>query len=174
MFNYLNQNNQTLETTQLSNSNKNAINLNFPQMNQTPNMQVNPTNNPTFSQTFNPTYNPANNFNPTFSPQFNPTINQPINVNIQTPTAEIKKRIIFRAPTKFGGESTTMSCPFCSEEIQTQVNKSINIKAICTAIATFYVGLVLMQACNNKEIGCQDVEHICPKCGYKIGTYYAM
>jgi hypothetical protein len=178
MLNYQNQNNQTLETTQLSNTNQNAINLNIPQMIQTPNMQVNPTNNPTFNQTFNPTSNPINNFiptfNPQFNPQFNPTINQPVNVNIHTPTPVIEKKTTFVPLPKFGSEPTIMACPFCKKEIQTQVNKSMNIKAICTAIATFYVGFVLMQACNNKEIGCQDVEHSCPKCGSKIGAYLSM
>ena len=71
---YQTQQNQTLETNQLTNQTQNVINFNaIPQTNQ-PNIVPNINNTPQNIQNFNPQNNPQNNnqFNPTFNPTINP------------------------------------------------------------------------------------------------------
>lgn len=147
--------NQTLETVQLTNKpQQNQTFINTPQGIQ-PNIQVNPTVNPSI--------------------QGGITIS-PIIQTQQAPQISIKpSRTITRPnPINVGLEPETMNCPFCSEPIETQVTNSTNMKSILVGIASCFVGLALFQICNNKNVGCQDAEHKCPKCGYKIGCYYAM
>ena len=176
---YLTQQNQTLETNQLTNKTQNVINFNaIPQTNQ-PNIFPNINNSPQYNQNYNPQFNPQ--FNPTFNPTINPTIN-PVFENKPTiivqenvpPKIEIKtKRTIF-GPIKLGLEPQSLKCPFCEETITTQIEKSTNIKALLTAIGTLFIGFVLIQICKNKPVGCKDCEHTCPNCGHIIGKYYAM
>ena len=172
---YLTNQNQTLETTQLANNTQNTINLTTPTINPSY-VVVNPNNNPNFIQNHNPIIN--TNVNPQFNPIIKPIIkNSPkIDVNVETkpPKIEIKKKRTIVPNVKLGLKPKNMICPFCEEHIVTETETSMNMKAFCTAIGTFYIGFVMMQACNNKEISCQDCEHSCPLCHNIIGTYYAM
>lgn len=171
--NRMNQN-QTSETTQLANNSQQTLNLNAPTTNQ-PYLVVNPNNNPQFNQNFNPQ------FNPIISPQINPVIspviknNPKLNIQIENkiPKVEIKTKRSF-INVDFGPESKRMVCPHCDELIDTKTKISMNMKALLTAIATCYIGFVVMQACNKKAISFDDCEHTCPNCGITIGTYYAM
>lgn len=166
MFNISRQN-QNLETTQLANTSQNTLNLTVPKIGSS-NIYANPNNNPQFSQ----------NFNPQFNPNFNPIINNNPSIKVEVkndlPKIEVKTKRTISRPVKFGLESKKMNCPFCDEPIQTGTKTSMNMKALLTAIGTFYIGFVIMQACKNKEISCLDCEHSCPNCGNVIGTYYAM
>lgn len=172
MFNVSGQN-QNLETTQLANNTHNKLILNDPQITQ-PNIQVSPNNNPQNTINFNPQFNPT--YNPQFNPVFNPVINTNphININNELPKIEIKPRRILAPRVKLDNKSKKMNCPYCEEFIETETEKSLNIKALLTAIATFYIGFVVIQACKNKDISFQDCEHTCPKCGTVIGKYYVM
>ena len=158
MFNISRQN-QNLETTQLANTSQNTLNLTVPKIGSS-NIYANPNNNPQFSQNFNPIINN------------NPSIK--VEVKNDLPKIEVKTKRTISRPVKFGLESKKMNCPFCDEPIQTGTKTSMNMKALLTAIGTFYIGFVIMQACKNKEISCLDCEHSCPNCGNVIGTYYAM
>ena len=151
----LNIQNQTLETTPISNANKNIVPLGTAQGNN-PSLQINPTNN----NTVNPVISP--NISPTFT--ISPVINNQV-----APT-----RTMIRAPMKLGPEPSTCNCPFCSEPIQTLTKTKMNLKAIMIGVVTLFGGLACYQICNDKKIGCQDVEHECPHCGYQIATYYAI
>ena len=176
---YLTQQNQTLETNQLTNKTQNAINFNaIPQTNQ-PNIFPNINNYPQYNQNHNPQFNPQ--FKPIFNPTINPTIN-PVFENKPTiiiqekepPKIEIKTLRTIFGPIKLGLEPQSLKCPFCEETITTQIEKSTNIKALLTAIGTLFIGFVLIQMCKNKPVGCKDCEHTCPSCGHIIGKYYAM
>ena len=176
---YLTQQNQTLETNQLTNKTQNVINFNaIPQTNQ-PNIFPYINNYPQYNQNHNPQFNPQ--FNPTFNPTINPTIN-PVFENKPTiivqekepPKIEIKTTRTLIGPVKVGLEPQSLKCPFCEETITTQIEKSTNIKALLTAIGTLFIGFVLIQICKNKPVGCKDCEHTCPNCGHIIGKYYAM
>ena len=86
-----------------------------------------------------------------------------------------KKRVLTGFNSlKLGIESKRIECPFCGENIKTEIHKSTNIKALLTAIGTFYIGFVLIQTCKDKPINCKDCEHTCPNCGHIVGKYYAM
>jgi len=159
MFNKPNQN-LTLETTQLSNSQQNMGNLNnMPQMNPTYPGNISSQMNPTFSTTNNPSIN----MNPTI------VVNQ-----APLPKLEIRQNTIIRSPIKCGTESITMDFPFCKNPIHTKITETINIKALCACIWLCYCGYLCLQKFRNKEDGCNDCLHICPNCGYKIGNYIAM
>lgn len=82
---YQTQQNQTLETNQLTNQSQNVINFNaIPQTNQ-PNIVPNINNTPQNIQNFNPQNNPQNNnqFNPTFNPIINPVIENKPTIVVQ-------------------------------------------------------------------------------------------
>ena len=145
--------NQTLETAQLANNpQQNPMFYNAPQGIQ-PNIQVNPTVAPSIQGGI------------TIAPVIKTQQAPQININ---PTRTITRAVNVES------EPEIMICPFCNEKIETQVTTSINMKSILVAIVSCYVGLALFQICNKKKVGCQDAEHKCPNCGYKIGCYYAM
>lgn len=140
--------NQTLETIPISNNHYNPMPVNTPQVAQ-----------------------PINQANPIYNQNINPTVI----INQKQPDVVIKTTKTFISePIKFGPESMSTSCPFCKEVNPTVVKKNYNIKAILTAIGTCFVGFACLQICNNKEIGCQDSIHTCPKCNHNLGTYYIM
>ena len=157
---HLTQQNQTLETNQLTNKTKNIINLDVPQINQ-PNLSPNKNNTPKFNLNFNHQLNPNFNANITLN-----TITQYSNTN--TPVATRS------GDAKVGLEPKRIKCPFCLENTRTEIHKSTNIKAFLIAIGTFYIGFVLIQTCKNKIVSCKDCEHTCPNCGHLIGKYFAM
>ena len=171
-------NNQNQYLNQLPNTNQNALSVTFPN---TPPSNI---NNIPQSMNYNNCPNTPNNnnaINPNFNPQINPIINntpqiQPT-ITIQTaPTikeTEVQKVYSF-VDVKFGTESKKMRCTRCKELIMTKTEKSLNLKAVCTAIWTLYLGYFLMQVCKNKDYSCDNCEHSCPNCGEVIGTYYAM
>ena len=176
---YQTQQNQTLETNQLTNQSQNVINFNaIPQTNQ-PNIFPYINNYPQYNQNHNPQFNPQ--FKPIFNPTINPTIN-PVFQNSPTiivqqnepQKVEIKTTRTFRGPVKVGLDPQKMKCPFCEAEIMTQTSRSTNIKALATAIATLYIGFYLIQTCKSKPVSCDDCEHTCPECTQIIGKYYAM
>lgn len=176
---YQTQQNQTLETNQLTNQTQNVINFNaIPQTNQ-PNIVPNINNTPQNIQNFNPQNNPQNNnqFNPTFNPTINPVFENKPTIIIQQkeqPKIEIKTTRTFIGPIKVGLEPKRMICPHCGADMTTQTSRSTNIKALATAIATLYIGFYLIQTCKSKPVSCDDCEHTCPECGHIIGKYYAM
>ena len=89
----LNIQNQTLETTPISNNNKNVVPLNTAQANN-PSLQINPSN--------------TNTVNPVISPNISPFINLSPAINNQVqPT-----KTIMRTPMKLGPEPSTVNCPF--------------------------------------------------------------
>ena len=176
---YQTQQNQTLETNQLTNQTQNVINFNaIPQTNQ-PNIVPNINNTPQNIQNFNPQNNPQNNnqFNPTFNPTINPVFENKPTIIIQqkeTPKIEVKTTRTLIGPVKVGLEPKRMICPFCGVDMTTQTSRSTNIKALATAIATLYIGFYFIQTCKSKPVSCDDCEHTCPGCGHIIGKYYAM
>ena len=191
----LTQQNQTLETNQLTNNNKNLININVPQANQPnllPIINNNPQNiqnfnhqfNPQITQNYNPSFNPqiTQNYNPSFNPKIIQNYNPSFNPVIQTAPTQVvvenklsvrPNRVIID-PIKLELEPKTISCPFCEEVINTKIEKSTNIKALLIAIGTLYIGFVLIQTCRGKVVSWEDCVHSCPNCGHMIGKYYAM
>ena len=194
--------NQYLDTNLSINQTQNELNLNSRQTNQ-PNLLPNMNNNSQITQNYNPQFNPqvTQNYNPSFNPQitqnynpsFNPKIiqnyNPSFNPIIQTaPTqvevkidnklpiesVKIKPKRTITGPVNLGLESKKITCPFCEEEIDTVVEKSTNMKALITAIATLYIGFVMIQTCRGKAVGWEDCQHSCPKCNKTIGNYRAM
>jgi len=168
---------------------------NNPQNTQTYNPQNTQSYNPQNTQNFNPqntqTYNPQNtqNFNPqntqTYNPQNTQTYNPQTTINFNPiittspppqpqPVIQINQTRTFTGPLKLGLESKRINCPHCNQEIDTQIETSMNMKALITAIATLYIGYVLIQICKNKEVTCVDCEHSCPNCKHIIGKYLAM
>ena len=178
--------NQYLDTNQSINQTQNELNLNSRQTNQ-PNLLPNMNNNSQITQNYNPQFNPqiTQNYTPSFSPQitqtyaptFSPVIQTPpqqINVNLPIPVKKVTTKRTITGPMNLGLESKKITCPFCEEEIDTVVEKSTNMKALITAIATLYIGFVMIQTCRGKAVGWEDCQHSCPKCNRTIGNYRAM
>ena len=167
--------NQTLETAPLSNNNvQNLGNLNSPQMNQ-PNMaypQMNPVNNMAFPVNA-PQYNQnvSHQVNPNIG--VNPTITNAPTITVNVGGNEKPKKTKTFAPLDLGRDPEVMTCPYCEEPITTLTKNNINTTALLVAIFTGYIGMVLVQMCKGKSIGCEDCEHSCPNCRRKIGKYNA-
>ena len=169
--------------------NLNANQVNTPAFNANTNPvispAVNPNINPVISPAVNPNINPVispavnPNINPVISPAINPNINTVVNpvINniVETPKLAVirQKSYVVQYHLDFK-PIFVKSCPNCNEEITTRVEKSTNIKALCTAIWTCYCGFACLQAFRKKPISFQDVKHLCPKCGYNFGSYYVM
>ena len=151
----------------------------------------NPQFNPQINQNYNPQFTPqiTQTFNPQFAPQITQTFNPQINPVIQTGPQKIEVKVdnklpiesvktktkrTITGPVNLGLESKKMTCPFCEEVIDTVVEKSTNMKALITAIATLYIGFVMIQTCRGKAVGWEDCQHSCPKCNQTIGNYRAM
>lgn len=168
--------NQTFETTQLTSHTHNNINLNVQPPSNTPNIIQNQNYPPQINQTYNPNNTITN--NPNISPKI--TVNPNIHVEVKQPPPaplppiEIKPTRTFNRIPNLALVPVRMICPFCGQNIDTQTKTSTNMKALCTAIGTLYVGFVCLQTCKKKEVSCDDCEHFCPSCGQLIGMYYAM
>jgi hypothetical protein len=173
-------------------NNNSQITQNYnPQFNSQVTQNYNPSFNPQITQNYAPSFSPqiTQNYTPSFSPQitqtyapsFNPVI-QPaptkveVKIDNKLPIGSVKtktKRTI-TGPVNLGLEPKKITCPFCEEEIDTVVEKSTNMKALITAIATLYIGFVMIQTCRGKAVGWEDCQHSCPKCNKTIGYYRAM
>ena len=156
-----NNKNQTLETAQLANRTPPPI---F-QPNIAPNGNNQPQNTPVLN----------NQVNPVISPVFQ---NSPsINVNVENKFDKLEHKVTRTHTPRLadlGPKSERITCPFCHEEVDTEISKSTNLKAFWTAIGTCYCGFACIQSCRKKEISCDDVEHKCPNCQRIVGKYYAM
>ena len=66
-----------------------------------------------------------------------------------------------------------MSCPYCKQQIITQVQTSFNCCACCFCCC-FGIFYFLIQAIRGKELCCDDAIHRCPHCHNIVGTYGAL
>ena len=116
------QQNQTLETNQLTNKTQNGINLNVPQTNQ-PNLVSNINNSPQYNPQFNPLYNHQNNTttSPSITTNFNTYAYVDNNITVKP------SRSIFGL-VRVGLEPKKMKCPFCEEKIESQIETSKVLK----------------------------------------------
>ena len=184
---------QTNQPNLLPNMNNNSqITQNYnPQFNSQVTQNYNPSFNPQITQNYAPSFTPqiTQTFNPQFTPQITQTFNPQINPVIQTAPTKVEVKIdnklpigsvktktkrTITGPVNLGLEPKKIACPFCEEEIDTVVEKSTNMKALITAIATLYIGFVMIQTCRGKAVGWEDCQHSCPKCNKTIGYYRAM
>ena len=170
----------------MNNNPQNIQNVNHqfnPQITQNYNTQINPQINQNYNPSFNPQIN--QNYNPSFNPQiiqnYNPSFNPVIQtaptkveVEIKPPPTKVRTKRTITGPVNLGLEPKKMTCPFCEEVIETNIEKSTNMKALITAIATLYIGFVMIQTCRGKAVGWEDCQHSCPKCNQTIGNYRAM
>ena len=184
------QTNQPNLLPNMNNNPQNIQNVNHqfnPQITQNYNTQFNPQINQNYNPSFNPQIN--QNYNPQFAPKIIQNYNPSFNPVIQTAPTKVEVKIdnklpiesvktktkrTITGPVNLGLESKKMTCPFCEEVITTNVEKSTNMKALLTAIATLYIGFVMIQTCRGKAVGWEDCQHSCPKCNQTIGNYRAM
>ena len=67
--------------------------------------------------------------------------------------------------------SSSITCPFCRNQVYTQVSKRFNW---LSCVLCMWAGICCwagLQFCRNKELNCNDAEHFCPICRNKIGDY---
>ena len=84
---------------------------------------------------------------------------------------QMQPKIIYVDSTNFKTNPCITFCPFCKNQIQTQVNKKCNwyswLLCYCIGLAPWMV----LQCCRNKNVNCYNAEHFCPNCGNKIAEY---
>ncbi len=82
-----------------------------------------------------------------------------------------KPQVVYVDTTNFKTSPCNTVCPFCKNQIQTQVNKKCNwyswLLCYCIGLAPWMV----LQCCRNKNVNCYNAEHFCPNCGNKIAEY---
>ena len=118
---------------------------------------------PLQEQSFNS--NPQNQYIQSGGYQF-PQQPQPIIVN-----QSIQPKVLYIDTGNLKSSPVNMVCPFCKNQIATQVKKSFNW---FNCIFCLWAGICCwagMQFCRNKELNCNDSEHFCPTCRNKIGDY---
>ena len=80
-------------------------------------------------------------------------------------------QVIYIDTSKLGTSPSFFSCPFCKNQITTEVKKKFNW---FSCVFCWWAGLCCwagLQFCRNKELNCNDAEHFCPICRNKIGDY---
>ena len=81
-------------------------------------------------------------------------------------------QVIYIDSSKFNCTAPcSISCPFCKNQINTEVRKKCNW---FSCIFAWWAGICCwagLQFCRNKELNCNDAEHFCPICHNKIGDY---
>ncbi len=80
-------------------------------------------------------------------------------------------QVIYIDSSKFNNSPCSMACPFCKNQISTEVKKRWNF---FNCFFCLWAGICCwagMQFCRNKELNCYDSEHFCPVCKNKIGDY---
>ena len=80
-------------------------------------------------------------------------------------------QVIYIDTSKLGTSPSLYSCPFCKNQITTEVKKKFNW---FSCVFCWWAGLCCwagLQFCRNKELNCNDAEHFCPICRNKIGDY---
>ena len=83
----------------------------------------------------------------------------------------IHPQVIYIDSSKFNNSPCPMTCPFCKNQISTEVKKSWNFYNCFFCLWAGICCWIGMQFCRNKEINCYDSEHFCPICKNKIGDY---
>ena len=93
---------------------------------------------------------------------------QPQQIIVNQP---ISPKVIYIDSSNFRNSPCSMNCPFCKNQISTEVKKHwnwLNCFFCCWAGIFCWAS---MQFCRNKEFNCYDSEHFCPVCHNKIGDY---
>ena len=70
-----------------------------------------------------------------------------------------------------GTSPVSMCCPYCNQQIFTNVEKECNCITCFLCWVTGFCFCCCYQCCVGKEIGCCDAIHRCPSCGAVIGKY---
>ena len=65
----------------------------------------------------------------------------------------------------------SITCQFCKNPVTTIVEKKCSCSSCCLCCWTGLLIWICIQACRNKEIGCNDATHKCPSCGNILGHY---
>ena len=83
----------------------------------------------------------------------------------------LNPQVIYIDSSKFNNSPCSMVCPFCRNQIATEVKKRWNWFNCIFCLWAGAFCYIAMQFCRNKEINCYDSEHFCPVCKNKIGDY---
>ena len=75
---------------------------------------------------------------------------------------------------KFRLEPTVINCPFCQQNVTTNVERSFSCCACCIFMFTGLILFICIQVIRGKDILCQNAVHYCPYCKNKVGIYNAI
>ena len=103
-------------------------------------------------------------------PNLRPMINIPQSNQIIL-NQMVKPQNIYVDTTNFKTDPCQTVCPFCKNQIQTQVNKKCDWYSVCLCYFCGICTYITLQCCRNKKLICFDAEHFCPICGNKIAEY---
>ena len=97
-------------------------------------------------------------------PMVGPGQPNPIIVNQQSPALVLQ-------PDIFKSTSIVITCPFCNRNISTSIRETFNCATCCLCFFTFPLLYICIQLLRNKDLCCYDVDHSCPYCNNRLGTY---
>ena len=83
----------------------------------------------------------------------------------------IQPQVIYIDTANMKTSPCNMTCPFCKNQITTQVKKTFNWY---NCIFCLWAGICCwagIQFCKSKDLNCNDSEHFCPYCRNKIADY---
>ena len=133
--------------------------------------------------------NPNNNYNPSINVYQNiPTQNmrsqnmaepiiiaQPIQSSqYVVPIANNQVTAVNLYDKKFRLEPRVINCPFCLQNVTTNVETSFSCCALCIFMFTGLLIFMCIQLIRGKDILCQNATHYCPNCKNTVGIYKAI
>ena len=126
-----------------------------------------------------PMYEPPSSTTP-LMPIQPPQYGQPIStVQVQPPVVSVQPPIVVNQqnpvvvlpPQMFKSTSMVMVCPFCNRNISTSIKETFNMATCCLCLCTSPLLYICIQLCRGKDLCCYDVDHSCPYCNNRLGSY---
>merc|ERR1712037_261836 len=99
---------------------------------------------------------------------------QPVVVVQQKPVTTVTTTVtnnVVRAPARFGEASAFMTCPNCQQNINTRTTYKLGALVWIIVLIMFFFGFWLCICIPCCIPACQDVEHTCPNCNTRLGTF---
>ena len=79
--------------------------------------------------------------------------------------------VVVLPPDIFKSTPVNITCPFCNRNITTQIRETFNCATCCLCLCTSPLLYVCIQLVRGKDLCCYDVDHSCPYCSNRLGSY---
>ena len=97
---------------------------------------------------------------------------QPSIVQVQPPIVVNQENpVVVLSQDMFKSTSLFMVCPYCERNINTSIKETFNCATLLLCLFCTPLLYVIIQCLRKKDICCFDVDHRCPYCNNRLGSY---